>query len=119
MTRVASLKSPWLSMCIPGYVYNIPMAHGEGRFVAPEEVLDSLEENGQIATQYVDLSGESSMDIRYNPNGSMRAIEGITSPDGRIYGKMGHTERYGRNVAKNLFGEKFQPVFESGIKYFL
>jgi len=118
-TRVASVKSPWLSACKVGDLHSIAISHGEGRLVAPQEVIDRLAANGQIAFQYTDLSGNPSMDIAFNPNGSMCAIEGITSPDGRILGKMGHTERYSSYVGKNIYGEKYQPIFESGIKYFI
>ena len=89
-----------------------------GRFVAPQHVIDELIKNGQIAFQYTDLQGEPSMDIAWNPNGSMCAIEGITSPDGRVLGKMGHTERYSPFVGKNIYGEKYQPLFANGVKYF-
>src|SRR5699024_7373139 len=106
-TRVASVKSPWLSRCQAGDEHLIAISHGEGRFVAPQSVLDSLIANGQVATQYVDLEGNPTMDQRYNPNGSMLAIEGITSPDGRVLGKMGYTERYGQGLYKNVLGEKF------------
>ncbi len=118
-TRVVSVKSPWLSACKVGDLHSIAISHGEGRLVAPQEVIDRLAANGQIAFQYTDLSGNPSMDIAFNPNGSMCAIEGITSPDGRILGKMGHTERYSPYVGKNIYGEKYQPIFESGIKYFI
>ncbi len=117
-TRVASVKSPWLANCAVGDIHSIAISHGEGRFVAPQAEIDRLIANGQVAFQYVDFNGEPSMDIAYNPNGSMCAIEGITSPDGRVLGKMGHSERYTRYVGKNIFGEKFQPLFESGVKYF-
>jgi phosphoribosylformylglycinamidine synthase len=100
-------------------MHTIAVSHGEGRFVAPEAAIAKLAANGQVATQYVDLNGNATYDIRYNPNGSMHAIEGITSPDGRVFGKMCHTERQGPFVAKNIIGEKHQPVFESGVKYFL
>lgn len=117
-TRIASVKSPWLSCCNVGDLHKIAISHGEGRFVAPQNVIDSLINNGQVAFQYTDLAGNPSMDIAYNPNGSMCAIEGITSPDGRVLGKMGHTERYTQFVGRNIYGEKYQPLFESGIKYF-
>ncbi len=117
-TRVASVKSPWLSRCQVGDEHLIAISHGEGRFVAPQSVLDSLIANGQVATQYVDLEGNPTMDQRYNPNGSMLAIEGITSPDGRVLGKMGHTERYGQGLYKNVLGENFQPLFEGGVDYY-
>ena len=117
-TRVTSTLSPWLYGSRAGDIHTIAVSHGEGRFVASEEVLKSLARNGQIATQYVDLSGNPSMNIPFNPNGSMWAIEGITSPDGRVLGKMGHSERIGDNVAKNIYGNKNQKIFENGVKYF-
>lgn len=117
-TRIASVKSPWLAGVNVGDVHSIPISHGEGRFYASEDVIKSLVENGQIATQYVDLDGNPTMDIRFNPNGSVCAIEGIISPDGRILGKMGHSERIGRNVAVNIEGDKDQHLFESGVAYF-
>ncbi|MBE6612077.1 MAG: phosphoribosylformylglycinamidine synthase [Ruminococcaceae bacterium] len=117
-TRIASNKSPWLAGVNAGDIHSIPISHGEGRFYASEELIRSLAANGQIATQYVDMDGNPTMDIRYNPNGSMFAIEGILSPDGRILGKMGHSERIGRNVAVNIEGDKDQKIFESGVKYF-
>ncbi len=117
-TRVCSVKSPWLLKCGLDEVYSIPVSHGEGRFVASDEVLSGLIQNGQIAFQYVDPSGNPSMDIAFNPNGSVAAVEGITSPDGRVLGKMGHTERVGGFVAKNISGKKFEPLFEGGVEYF-
>lgn len=117
-TRVASVKSPWLSSCQVGDLHSIAISHGEGRFVAPQAEIERLEANGQIAFQYTDLAGNPSMDIAFNPNGSMCAIEGITSPDGRVLGKMGHTERFSPYVGKNIYGEKYQPIFENGVKYF-
>jgi phosphoribosylformylglycinamidine synthase len=99
-------------------VYRIPVSHGEGRFAASQETLEELKKNGQIAFQYCDESGDPSMDIEFNPNGSVWAVEGITSYDGRVLGKMGHTERRGEFVARNIPGEKFQPLFEGGVKYF-
>ena len=117
-TRVASTGSPWLSHCDAGSEYEIAISHGEGRFVAPQNVLDQLIANGQVATQYVDLEGEPTMDQRYNPNGSLLAIEGITSPDGRVFGKMGHSERSGEYLYKNVTGDKYQPIFEGGVDYF-
>ena len=117
-TRVASVKSPWLSSCEVGDLHSIAVSHGEGRFVAPQPVIDTLVKNGQIAFQYTDLSGEPSMDIAWNPNGSMCAIEGITSPDGRVLGKMGHTERFSPFVGRNIYGEKYQPIFINGVNYF-
>mgnify|MGYP002531018956 FL=1 len=97
---------------------NYYILDGEGRFVAPQNVLDQLVANGQVATQYVDLEGEPTMDQRYNPNGSLLAIEGITSPDGRVFGKMGHSERSGEYLYKNVTGDKYQPIFEGGVDYF-
>ncbi len=117
-TRIASTKSPWLSGCEVGDIHRIAISHGEGRFVASPELIKQLADNGQIATQYVDLDGAPSMDIRFNPNASFEAIEGITSPDGRILGKMGHSERMGTNVCKNVPGNKDQKIFESGTAYF-
>ena len=117
-TRVASNLSPWLSMSEIGDIHTIPVSHGEGRFVASEEWVRRLAENGQIATQYVDLSGKPAAETPYNPNGSICAIEGITSPDGRILGKMAHSERKGNQVAKNIIGTQEQKLFLSGVKYF-
>ena len=117
-TGIASVKSPWLAGTNIGDIYTIPVSHGEGRFIAEPDVLENLRANGQIATQYVDYDGEPSMDIEFNPNGSVLAIEGITSPDGRVFGKMGHSERIGKNVYKNVAGEKDMKIFESGVKYF-
>ncbi len=117
-TRVSSVKSPWLSLCQPGQVHCLPVSHGEGRFAASQAFIRSLSEQGQIAFQYADAQGQPSMDIEYNPNGSIWAVEGITSPDGRVLGKMCHTERRGDHVARNVPGEKFQPLFEGGVRYF-
>ena len=117
-TRVASDLSPWLSACEVGDTYTVAISHGEGRFVANDEVLAQLREGGQIATQYVNEAGAPSMDLSVNPNGSVLAIEGITSPDGRVFGKMGHVERRGNGLYQNVPGEKFMPIFESGVKYF-
>lgn len=117
-TRIASNKSPWLYGCKVGDVHTVPISHGEGRFVAPQSLIQRLANNGQIATQYVDLDGTPTMDIRYNPNTSIEAIEGITSPDGRVLGKMGHSERKGSYICKNVAGEKDQKIFESGVNYF-
>ncbi|MBQ8313482.1 MAG: phosphoribosylformylglycinamidine synthase subunit PurQ, partial [Clostridia bacterium] len=117
-TRIASNKSPWLSKCDVDDIHTIAISHGEGRFVGPEALLRQLAANGQVATQYVDLSGNPSMDTRFNPNASYFAIEGITSPDGRVLGKMGHTERSGDNLYKNVPGNKYQPLFEGGVEYF-
>lgn len=101
-----------------GGVYAIPASHGEGRFVAPKNVIDDLFANGQVATRYVDLNGVPTMDEDYNPNGSYAAIEGITSPDGRVLGKMAHSERIGDSVAINIVGNQNQHIFESGVSYF-
>ena len=117
-TRVASTKSPWLSRAEVGDIHTIAISHGEGRFVANDDVLTSLKANGQIATQYVDASGQPSLDLNVNPNGSLLAIEGITSPDGRVFGKMGHTERTGYGVYSNVPGNTFQPLIEGGVSYF-
>ena len=117
-TKVVTNKSPWLQGATPGEVYAIPASHGEGRFVASEEWIKKLFANGQVATQYVNLQGEATMDVRYNPNGSYYAIEGITSPDGRVLGKMAHSERIGENVAKNIYAKQDQKIFESGVNYF-
>ena len=117
-TRIASNKSPWLYGCEVGDIHTIPISHGEGRFVAPASLIQQMAKNGQIATQYVDLTGSPSMDIRYNPNTSVEAIEGITSPDGRVLGKMGHSERIGSFIGKNVPGAKDQKIFESGVAYF-
>ena len=117
-TRIASNKSPWLMSSTPGDIHTIAISHGEGRFVAPQSLIVKLANNGQIATQYVDTQGRPSMDIHFNPNTSMDAIEGITSPDGRVLGKMGHSERIGENVCKNVPGVKDQLIFENGVKYF-
>ncbi len=117
-TRVASVRSPWMTLCKPDELYHVAVSHGEGRFVANDERILEMFRNGQIATQYVDPQGRPSMDIEYNPNGSVQAIEGIFSPDGRVFGKMGHIERSGKNIARNIPGEKFMPVFESGAAYY-
>lgn len=117
-TKVVTNKSPWLQEAELGGVYAIPASHGEGRFVASDEWLKKLVENGQVATQYVDVDGRPTMDEDFNPNGSYMAIEGITSPDGRILGKMAHSERRGNGVAKNIYGEQNQKIFASGVKYF-
>ncbi|HEX9061901.1 MAG TPA: phosphoribosylformylglycinamidine synthase subunit PurQ, partial [Clostridia bacterium] len=117
-TKVISTKSPWFNNVKPGDVHAIAVSHGEGRFVASPEVIKMLEENSQVATQYVDTDNNPTYDIRFNPNGSVHAIEGITSPDGRVLGKMGHSERIGTNIAKNVPGEKDQKIFEAGVGYF-
>lgn len=118
-TRVTSNLSPWLRSSKAGDVHTIAISHGEGRFVASDKMLRQLAQNGQIATQYVDDQMQPTMDIAYNPNGSMWAIEGITSPDGRVLGKMGHSERIGDQVAKNIPGVKDQQIFQNGVQYFL
>ncbi|MCH4053448.1 MAG: phosphoribosylformylglycinamidine synthase [Atopobiaceae bacterium] len=117
-TRVASNMSPWLSGCEVGDVHTIAISHGEGRFVAPGDVLARMVEAGQVATQYVGENGKPSMSLDVNPNGSVMAIEGITSPDGRVLGKMGHSERSSAGTFKNVPGEHFQPIFEGGVRYF-
>lgn len=116
--RVASTLSPWLSACKVGEVYKVPVSHGEGKFIAPLSALETMRENGQIATQYADLNGAPSMRSPFNPNGSLWGIEGITSPDGRVFGKMGHAERTGENLYKNVEGNFDMKLFESGVKYF-
>ena len=116
--KVMSNKSPWLQEISAGDVFAQPLSHGEGRFVASQEVVEKLFANGQVATTYVDLKGNPTMDGRFNPNGSVYAIEGITSPDGRVLGKMGHAERIGTNVARNIIGNQDMRIFESGVKYF-
>ena len=116
--RVASNKSPWLSLTQVGDIYSVPISHGEGRFLAEEETIRSLAANGQIATQYVDLEGKASADVRYNPNGSLFAIEGITSPDGRVFGKMGHAERIGPDLYRNVPGNYDLRMFEAAVRYF-
>lgn len=118
-TKIMSNKSPWFSGVSTGDTFMVPVSHGEGRFVASEEVAKNLFANGQVATTYVDLAGNPTMDSRYNPNGSVYAIEGITSPDGRVLGKMGHSERIGTNVAKNIIGNQDQKIFVSGVNYFI
>ena len=117
-TRVASCKSPWLSLSNVGDIHAVPVSHGEGRFVANEAWVKKLAENGQIATQYVDLSGNPTYETPFNPNGSVCAIEGITSPDGRVLGKMAHSERRGDQISKNIYGELDQKIFASGVAYF-
>lgn len=117
-TKVVSNKSPWLSLCEPGDIHTIAVSHGEGRFVATEEEIKHLVANGQIGTQYVDLAGNPTMESPYNPNGSFYAVESVTSPDGRVLGKMGHSERYTDGLMKNIPGNKFQPIFLSGVQYF-
>ncbi len=117
-TRVCSNKSPWLMLHEVGQVHTIAISHGEGRFVAPQSLIDQLAANGQIATQYVDLAGDPTMDVAFNPNGAYQAIEGITSPDGRVFGKMGHTERHGDNLYKNVPGDRDQRIFEGAVQYY-
>ena len=117
-TRIASNKSPWLAATNVGDVYNVPISHGEGRFLCSDELIKKLAKNGQIATPYVDLEGNPTSDIRFNPNNSAYAIEGITSPDGRVFGKMGHSERKGKDLYKNVYGEYDMQMFESAVKYF-
>ena len=117
-TKVVTNKSPWLRKAVLDQIYAIPASHGEGRFVASKEWIEKLFKNGQVATQYVNLNGEPTMDDRYNPNGSYYAIEGITSPDGRVLGKMAHSERIGENIAKNIYAKQDQKIFESGVEYF-
>ncbi len=117
-TRVCSNLSPWLAGVQVGDIHTIPISHGEGRFVAPTALVEKLIENGQVATQYVDLDGNPTYDMRYNPNTSLLAIEGITSPDGRVFGKMAHNERAGSHIGQNVPGEKDQKIFASGVAYF-
>jgi phosphoribosylformylglycinamidine synthase len=117
-TRISSTLSPWLAGVETGDIHTIAVSHGEGRFVASEEWLQRLAAQGQIASQYVDPEGQATSRLPFNPNGSCWAIEGITSPDGRVFGKMGHSERIGSNVAKNIDGPKDQQLFVSGVKYF-
>ncbi len=116
--KVVSNLSPWLQKAKLGGIYTNPASHGEGRFVAPEEWIKKLFENGQVATQYCDLEGNVSMDEEWNINGSYAAIEGITSPDGRVFGKMAHSERRDDSVAINIYGEQDLQIFESGVEYF-
>ncbi|MFI3141407.1 MAG: phosphoribosylformylglycinamidine synthase [Clostridia bacterium] len=117
-TRVASNMSPWLAQTNVGDVYNVPISHGEGRFLASEETIAELAKNGQIATQYVDLNDQATYDVAFNPNDSMHAIEGITSPDGRVFGKMGHSERIGDGLYKNVYGDYDIKMFKSAVEYF-
>ena len=117
-TRIASTKSPWLSLMNVGDIVNVPISHGEGKFLASPELIAELAANGQIATQYVDLEGNATSNIDFNPNGSLCAIEGITSPDGRVFGKMGHSERIGDGLYKNVPGEYDIRMFEAAVKYF-
>ena len=117
-TRIASNKSPWLAEMNVGDIINVPISHGEGKFIASEELVRELAKNGQIATQYVDLNGNATYDVQFNPNGSTYAIEGITSLDGRVFGKMGHSERIGKGLYKNVLGEYDIKMFKSAVKYF-
>ena len=117
-TRIASNKSPWLMETKVGDIYSVPISHGEGRFLASEELIKKLADNGQVITQYVDLEGNPTYDIQYNPNGSICAVEGIVSPDGRVLGKMGHSERVGANLYKNVEGNYEMGMFNSAVKYF-
>ncbi|MBQ3002099.1 MAG: phosphoribosylformylglycinamidine synthase subunit PurQ, partial [Clostridia bacterium] len=117
-TRIASNKSPWLALTNVGDVYTVPISHGEGRFLADEALIKKLAKNGQIATQYVDLCGNATTDVHFNPNNSMYAIEGITSPDGRVIGKMGHSERIGAGLYKNVPGEYDIKMFKAAVEYF-
>ena len=117
-TRVASNKSPWLMHMNVGDIHTVAISHGEGRFVANEKTLRDLALGGQIATQYVDLAGNPTLNVRYNPNMSVEAIEGITSPDGRVLGKMAHSERMGEGLYANVPGDKFQDLFRGAVDYF-
>jgi phosphoribosylformylglycinamidine synthase len=117
-TKVVSNMSPWLWGTEPGDEFIIPISHGEGRFAASGGLVKRLAEKGQVATQYVGLDGLPTGDLRFNPNGSVFAVEGLSSPDGRVLGKMGHSERIGSNLYKNVLGEKDQRIFSSGVKYF-
>jgi len=117
-TRVASVLSPWLALCEPGDVYMMPISNGEGRFVCSEPLLKELIERGQIATQYADLTGQPSMHVQHNPTGSLCAVEGITSPDGRVFGKMGHAERVGPGLYRNVPGETDNKMFRAAVAYF-
>ena len=110
--------SPWLADTNVGDIYNVPISHGEGRFLSDEKTILELSKNGQIATQYVDFDGKATNDIHFNPNDSMFAIEGITSPDGRVFGKMGHSERIAYGLYKNVLGDYDIKMFKSAVKYF-
>ena len=118
MTKIVSTKSPWLMYFEPGELHRIPFSHGEGRLYAAPDVVQALAANGQIATQYCDEWGSVRETMPANPNGSVAAIEGLLSPNGRILGKMGHSERYGPYVAKNITGQKKQKIFQAGVDYF-
>ena len=117
-TRIASNKSPWLKYTQVGETFKVPISHGEGRLIASEQTIQNMIQNGQIATQYADINGNATMAMPYNPNGSYCAIEGLTSPDGRIFGKMGHSERAGNNLYKNIPNVKDQQIFRAGVEYF-
>jgi phosphoribosylformylglycinamidine synthase len=117
-TKVVSSLSPWLSRSKVGDIHTIAVSHGEGRFAASREMVAGLIKKGQIATQYVDFDGNPTYDTAFNPNCSVEAVEGITSPDGRIFGKMGHSERAGANIAQNVPGDKEQLIFKAGVEYF-
>ena len=117
-TKVVSNNSPWLQLCNVGEVYKVPVSHGEGRFIANEKTVKQLIKNGQIATQYVDDNGNATQNIQFNPNNSTMAIEGVLSPDGRVLGKMGHTERYNNGLYKNVYGNYDIKLFKSAVKYF-
>ena len=117
-TRIASNKSPWLALTQVGDVYSVPISHGEGRFLASEELVRELAANGQIATQYVDFDDQATSDVHFNPNNSLFAIEGITSPDGRVFGKMGHAERIGSGLYRNVPGNYDLRMFKAAVKYF-
>ena len=110
--------SPWLAECNVGDIYNVAISHGEGKFLATDEVIASLIKNGQVATQYVDMSGNATYKVDFNPNGSYEAIEGITSPDGRVFGKMGHSERIANGLYKNVYGEYDIKMFKAMYRYF-
>ncbi|HEX3033239.1 MAG TPA: phosphoribosylformylglycinamidine synthase subunit PurQ, partial [Bacillota bacterium] len=118
-TKVVSVMSPWFNNAQLGDIHTIPVSHGEGRFAANDITIQEMLKNGQIATQYVDLEGNPTYDISFNPNGSLHAIEGITSPDGRVLGKMAHSERKGSQVVRNVPGDKEQLIFAAGVRYFL
>ncbi|MBP5254366.1 MAG: phosphoribosylformylglycinamidine synthase subunit PurQ, partial [Lachnospiraceae bacterium] len=117
-TRIASNRSPWLALTEPGMSFKVPISHGEGRFYASPEVIRTLIENGQVATQYADPEGHATMEIQYNPNGSVMAVEGITSPDGRVFGKMGHSERIGKDLYRNVPGNYDIRMFEAAVRYY-
>jgi phosphoribosylformylglycinamidine synthase len=117
-TRVTSNKSPWFSEVKAGDIHSVAISHGEGRFVAPERLIQELIASGQVATQYVDFEGNVSLNMPFNPNGSMYGIEGITSPDGRVLGKMAHSERIGTDLYRNIPGDFDQKIFKAGVEYF-